>query len=224
MAWRVGIVLDEVHNTHDLDLLVRQMPVWAVDTLSRQLDASKIRTSARQIWGNEPAFTLFQRTGAANQIELLRNIIDMIVEHHPCATCLDLIGIDSTPVLAELLLPLEFVPGGMSAAGVRFCRPIERLANVPELRLDASRWASFDDVYDSFFAAVGAPPWHGRNFNALNDSISTGGINAVEVPYLLIIEHLDVASAEGFVVAQEFIEFVRELESGGCPVSVTVRG
>ncbi len=42
-----------------------------------------------------------------------------------------------------------------------------------------------DDFYDAFFAAVGAPIWHGRNRDALNDSISTGGINEVEIPYRL---------------------------------------
>jgi RNAse (barnase) inhibitor barstar len=56
-----------------------------------------------------------------------------------------------------------------------------------ELILDGSTWTNNDDVYDAFFRAVGAPSWHGRNFNALNDSIATGSINKVEVPYTLVI-------------------------------------
>lgn len=41
---------------------------------------------------------------------------------------------------------------------------------------------TWDDIYDSFFRAVGAPDGHGRNFNALAASIAKGSINAVEVP------------------------------------------
>jgi RNAse (barnase) inhibitor barstar len=55
-----------------------------------------------------------------------------------------------------------------------------------ELVLDGSTWQNRDDVYDAFFKAVGAPDWHGRNFDALNDSIATGSINKIEVPYRLI--------------------------------------
>ncbi len=75
-----------------------------------------------------------------------------------------------------------------------------------------------DDVYITFFQAVGAPEWHGRSFNALSDSIETGNINALEVPYTLLVTGLQSASAEGFLAAQELIEFLRERESRGCPV------
>ena len=40
-----------------------------------------------------------------------------------------------------------------------------------ELILNGAEWTTRDDVYDSFFRAVGAPDWHGRNFDALRDSI-----------------------------------------------------
>lgn len=46
-----------------------------------------------------------------------------------------------------------------------------------------------------FFQVVGAPAWHGRNFNALRDSIETGQINAVEVPYRIVIKNFDRVSA-----------------------------
>jgi RNAse (barnase) inhibitor barstar len=41
-----------------------------------------------------------------------------------------------------------------------------------DLIMDGAAWNSEDDVYDAFFRVVGAPAWHGRNFNALNDSIA----------------------------------------------------
>ena len=41
-----------------------------------------------------------------------------------------------------------------------------------QLILDGASWNTKDDVYDGFFKVVGAPSWHGRNLNALNDSIA----------------------------------------------------
>ena len=43
--------------------------------------------------------------------------------------------------------------------------------------LNGAAWSTKDDVYDAFFRAVGAPEWHGRNFDALRDSIAGGEIN-----------------------------------------------
>src|ERR1700758_165329 len=45
-----------------------------------------------------------------------------------------------------------------------------------ELILNGADWATRDDVYDAFFRAVGAPEWHGRNLDALADSIRGGSI------------------------------------------------
>ncbi|HKR85848.1 MAG TPA: barstar family protein [Terriglobales bacterium] len=42
-----------------------------------------------------------------------------------------------------------------------------------ELTLDGAALKTRDDVYNSFFRAVGTPDWHGRNFDALRDSIAT---------------------------------------------------
>ncbi len=51
--------------------------------------------------------------------------------------------------------------------------------------IDAVDWLSEDDVFDGILEALGAPAWHGRNWDALNDSIVTGGVNGVEPPYHL---------------------------------------
>ncbi|MBC9884143.1 barstar family protein, partial [Bradyrhizobium sp. INPA01-394B] len=42
------------------------------------------------------------------------------------------------------------------------------------------RWRDF---YDALLAALGAPEGHGRNLNALIDSMVWAGMNAVEAPY-----------------------------------------
>ena len=93
-----------------------------------------------------------------------------------------------------------------------------------ELVLHGADWATKDDVYDSFFRAVGAPKWHGRNLDALADSISGGSINRVEVPYRLVIEGYSKIGPEAKGMADRFISLVNELAAAGCPVEIRVEG
>ena len=94
------------------------------------------------------------------------------------------------------------------------------MVGVREIELNGADWGNPDDLYDSFFAAVGAPPWHGRNFNALADSIATGQINAVEVPYRIVIKNVDLVRPEARQIASDFISLIRELAERGCPVEM----
>jgi RNAse (barnase) inhibitor barstar len=91
-----------------------------------------------------------------------------------------------------------------------------------ELNLNSRGWKSKDDVYDAFFKAVGAPEWHGRNFDALNDSIATGSINEIEVPYQIVIQNYLPINDEvrGFVNA--FAELIHEIAARGCPVEIRI--
>jgi len=88
-----------------------------------------------------------------------------------------------------------------------------------ELILDGRNWSSPDDAYDSFFRAVGAPEWHGRNFNALMDNIETGSINEIEVPYHLIITLSAVGEGARKMVS-DFVDLIRESKARGCPVEI----
>jgi RNAse (barnase) inhibitor barstar len=74
------------------------------------------------------------------------------------------------------------------------------------IELDAARWRSASDFYDDLLAALGAPDWHGRNFNALIDSMIWGGINAVEPPYLIRVVNAAVWPRD----VQSLIEGLRE--------------
>lgn len=56
------------------------------------------------------------------------------------------------------------------------------------ISLDASGWRSPDDFYFAILPEVGAPAWHGRNLDALDDSLGGGGINALEPPFRVVIE------------------------------------
>jgi RNAse (barnase) inhibitor barstar len=55
------------------------------------------------------------------------------------------------------------------------------------MTLDASSWKTISDFYDALLSAIGAPDWHGRNINAVVDSMVVGDINSVEPPYTLTI-------------------------------------
>jgi hypothetical protein len=73
------------------------------------------------------------------------------------------------------------------------------------IKLDASGWKSKDDFYEAILTALEAPPWHGRNADALNDSMGNGGINGVEPPYKVWITGtrslpVDVTTRIGWMV------------------------
>jgi len=89
-----------------------------------------------------------------------------------------------------------------------------------ELMLDGAGWTTNDDVYSAFFLAVGAPEWHGRNFNALNDSIANGSINKVEVPYRVVLKNYDLISGEAKKMTDDFVDLIHEIAARGCPVEV----
>ena len=89
-----------------------------------------------------------------------------------------------------------------------------------QILLDATNWAIPDDVYDAFFKAVGAPPWHGRNFNALRDSIATGRVNRIEGPYSIKIKNYALIGAGASEMARDFIDLINELHASGCPVDL----
>jgi RNAse (barnase) inhibitor barstar len=88
--------------------------------------------------------------------------------------------------------------------------------------MDGRNWKDENDLYDSFFQAVGAPSWHGRNFHALNDSIGRGAINRIEVPYCLVIQNYDLTQEGARKMVGDFIALLRELKDQGCEVDVRV--
>lgn len=91
-----------------------------------------------------------------------------------------------------------------------------------EITIDGTSWETPDDFYDAFFKAVGAPSWHGRNFNALRDSICTGQINRIEVPYLIRITNFSCIGRGAIQVVKDFLSLVNELRDSGCAVDIAV--
>ena len=73
------------------------------------------------------------------------------------------------------------------------------------IRLDASDWSSPDDFYSALLPQLGAPSWHGRNLDALEDSLR-GGINRIEPPF-----RIEVGGTES--LASEMREFLEKVAS-----------
>ena len=80
-----------------------------------------------------------------------------------------------------------------------------------EIRLDASKWKTSDDFYDALLPALGAPAWHGRNLDALNDSISSDEINEVALPFRLLLVGTDTVPSELRNYLKKFAELVADL-------------
>ena len=73
------------------------------------------------------------------------------------------------------------------------------------ISLDASAWRSPEDFYSALLPQLGAPSWHGRNLDALDDSLGGGGINSLEPPF-----RVEVSSADG--LPEPMCHFLFEVE------------
>jgi RNAse (barnase) inhibitor barstar len=79
--------------------------------------------------------------------------------------------------------------------------------------LNASGWRTAGDFYDALLPKLGAPEWHGRNANALNDSVIWGGINSVNPPLVIRVrglEHVPKAVADAVKLAKRGLDEGRE--------------
>ena len=79
-----------------------------------------------------------------------------------------------------------------------------------EIVIDWAKIEDMDDLYDSLFEQLDSPSWHGRNLNALWDSVHGGNINGVEPPYKVVIKNEDQVT--GNLV--EFAQGIRDVFAG----------
>ena len=199
------------------------MPLWIVDTPSNQVCATIARQTAGELWLPEAVCTTFRATNLDAREQNCLNILDMVDLHHPNMAKLNLVGVEASEVLHSGVKELGFIPAKATWEGtISFKRPVSTLTNVRHLQLDASTWKNTDDVYESLFTVLGAPHWHGKNFDALHDSIVTGSINVVEVPYTLSIRGMKSAKAAVRNFVSDLVSFISERETEGCPVSIQI--
>ena len=91
------------------------------------------------------------------------------------------------------------------------------------IRLDASTWRTADDFYAALLRELGAPSWHGRNLDALHDSL-LGGINEVQPPFAVELERTAEVSADmADFLASVVAVFEDARRDFGADVSVRLR-
>lgn len=64
--------------------------------------------------------------------------------------------------------------------------------------LDARHWKTADDFFTALLRQLGAPAWHGKNLNALRDTMIFGGVNQIDPPMRVEVTGLSYADPEAF--------------------------
>ena len=59
-----------------------------------------------------------------------------------------------------------------------------------EIWMSGASWQSQDDFYEAYLTAVGAPVWHGRDLDAVWDSLTGADICANNPPFRLRVTGL----------------------------------
>ena len=70
---------------------------------------------------------------------------------------------------------------------------------------------TMDDAFSALFAAWKAPSWHGRNFNALRDSLITGDINGIEPPFRIVVSGSSAMGPGARALFNDFADLLREI-------------
>jgi RNAse (barnase) inhibitor barstar len=227
MAWQVAIVADQGESQETLHanlyILLGQMPIWAIAAAMRVPAAAQLRGQWDNCWHPEPALTLVTSTGSDDPTGKIVSLIPTIQEHHPRMCTVRLFGVENANALTDGLANLGFDPiSGTSWDGIGFAKPLSQIQDVLEIQLNATGWRSQNHFYDSFFEAVGAPGWHGRNLDALDDSISGGRTNKIELPYRIVVRNVDLAGSEAKDVIKDFADLIASLQANGCPVEMQI--
>lgn len=92
-----------------------------------------------------------------------------------------------------------------------------------EIILNGENWQTKNDFYLAFFEAVGAPDWHGRNLDALDDSIGTGNINKIDLPYKIIITGFNKMGEQAKQIVNDFESLVKDLQSEGKQILIEIK-
>lgn len=89
-----------------------------------------------------------------------------------------------------------------------------------EIVVSGNWWSSPDDLYDGLLSALGAPEWHGRNLDALWDSIATGHINEVEPPFRIRFVEVDALPDDCRALLDRVIDLFAQAKEAGVLVEI----
>jgi hypothetical protein len=90
------------------------------------------------------------------------------------------------------------------------------------VELDGSCWASKGDFYDALLPALGAPAWHGRNLDALSESLRSSRINEMHPPYTIRIRGLSTMQPDAREMVSRFANFIAARRAEGIAVGLVV--
>jgi RNAse (barnase) inhibitor barstar len=93
---------------------------------------------------------------------------------------------------------------------------------VDDIRLDGRLWRTAGDFYAAYLTAVGAPDWHGRNLDALWDSLTGGDVNQHNPPFHIHISGLPEMGGEARRTVERFVALIGEAKAAGHAVEVDV--
>ena len=84
-----------------------------------------------------------------------------------------------------------------------------------EIVLDGADRKTTDDFYSAFLGAVHAPDWHGRNLDALWDSITGADINGRNLPYTIRVLGTDKMTPEAKTILDGFRSLIEDAKTNG---------
>ena len=79
--------------------------------------------------------------------------------------------------------------------------------DLPQVVIDWAEVRNLDALYDTLFEQTGAPSWHGRNLNAINDSWVTGSICSEGPPFGFVFSNEHRAKPE----LEKVMKVIREI-------------
>jgi RNAse (barnase) inhibitor barstar len=90
-----------------------------------------------------------------------------------------------------------------------------------QIVLSGDNWTLPGDVYTALLSSLEAPAWHGRNLDALWDSIMGGDINGINPPFLILVTGTHSLPED----CKTLLNRIKELlsEANGADVDVEMR-
>ena len=94
---------------------------------------------------------------------------------------------------------------------------------MPKVLLEGQKWVSSDDFYEALLAALGAPGWHGRNLDALDETLRSGDTNALNPPLDIAISGMNSMGAEARTTVHRFNQLVDDLRAANIDIRLELR-
>ena len=91
-----------------------------------------------------------------------------------------------------------------------------------EITVDVSACSSTQDFYALLLVGLGAPAWHGKNLDALWDTISSDDINDVRAPFTVRFINVQNAQSELKSLVEKIGEIFVEARMDGVDVACLI--